>query len=246
MKKLFTTLLLVTLPFLGLFAQDIDHVYLKTGSVIRGHILEIEPVHHVKIQDLCGNIWFYNISDVEKITSEPFEQGPGQKHSSLRFNSGFVNTTSLGFLAGSSGNNQTAPFSLQMVNGWRNSMGITTGVGLGIEFLTTNYLPLFLDLRYDLMGKDVVPYLVGRGGYALPLASDHQEYDISYTYGGGALAAFGVGLKIKSRDHFAWDITLMYRYQKTSYSETYDWNNQKYDYTDVYNRLEIRLGFYID
>ena len=56
----------------------------------------------------------------------------------------------------------------------------------------------------------------------------------------------GVGLKIRTRKHFAWDIELMYRYQETSYSETYDWNNQEYEYTDIFNRIEIRLGFYID
>ena len=52
-----------------LMAQDVDHIYLKTGSVIRGAILEIEPSDHVKIEDLCGNIWFYNMADVEKIMS---------------------------------------------------------------------------------------------------------------------------------------------------------------------------------
>ena len=57
----------------SLFAQDVDHVYLKNGSVIRGNILEIDPVDHVKILDLCGNIWYYKITDVEKITSEPFQ-----------------------------------------------------------------------------------------------------------------------------------------------------------------------------
>ena len=55
-----------------LIAQEVDHVYLKNGSVIRGNILEIEPVDHVKIEDLCGNIWYYKIADVEKITSEPY------------------------------------------------------------------------------------------------------------------------------------------------------------------------------
>ena len=56
----------------------------------------------------------------------------------------------------------------------------------------------------------------------------------------------GIGLKIRTRNHFAWDIGLLYRYQKTSYTETYDWNNQEYDYKDIFNRIEIRLGFYID
>jgi hypothetical protein len=28
--------------------------------------------------------------------------------------------------------------------------------------------------------------------------------------------------------------------------EIYGWNGQEFSYTDYYNRIEIRLGFYID
>jgi hypothetical protein len=38
----------------------------------------------------------------------------------------------------------------------------------------------------------------------------------------------------------------MYRYQETSYTESYGWNNQEYEYTDIFSRIEIRLGLYID
>lgn len=247
-KQIIRPLLILTmiLTITHLYAQDIDHVYLKNGSVIRGNIQEIEPADHVKIQDLCGNLWYYRIVDVEKITSEPFETGLRGGKEALGFHPGFANITSLGFLAGSSNNAQVAPFSLLMVNGWRNSLGLFTGFGIGIEFLSTNYMPLFLDLRYDIFGSDVVPYVMAKGGYSLPLSSDRTEYDIDYTYEGGPLVGFGVGVKIKSRTHFAWDIGLMYRYQRTSYTEIYSWNEQEYTYTDVYNRVEIRLGFYID
>jgi len=239
-------LIVVSLISFSLNAQEVDHVYLKTGSVIRGHILEIKPVDHVKIEDLCGNIWFYNIMEVDKITSEPFQQESKIKYGPIGFEKGFVNMTSIGFLAGSSSSSQVAPFSLVMVNGWRSELGLFAGFGLGIEFLSTNYMPFFLDVRYDLFGTDVVPYLVAKGGYSVPLSSDHSEYDIGYEYSGGPLFGIGVGVKIKTRNHFAWDMALLYRYQETSYKEVYDWNEQTYNYTDIYNRIEIRLGFYID
>ncbi len=245
LKFLSISLLLITTSFIMLDAQEMDHIYLKSGSVIRGQILEIEPVDHVKIQDMCGNIWYYKIAEVEKITSEPFD-APGLSKNRDGFQTGFVNMTSIGFLAGSANNTQVAPFSMVMVNGWRSQVGFFAGIGLGIEFLNTNYFPFFLDLRYDLTGKDVVPYLVVKGGYSLPMTPGYTEYDTEYAYQGGALAAGGVGLKIRTRQHFAWDVELMYRYQKTSRTEHYGWNNQEYLYTDIYNRIEIRLGFYID
>jgi len=240
------SLLLILGTSLLTFAQETDHVYLKSGSVIRGTIIEIEPVDHVKIQDLCGNTWYYPISDVEKITSEPFDAGNLKDRGPSGFEAGFVNLTSIGFLVGSAQNSQVAPFSLLMVNGFRAPNGLFAGIGTGIEFFSASYLPLFFDIRYDLFGKEVVPYVTAKAGYGFPLSGDHSEYDISYTYSGGPLVGVGVVLKIRTRNHFAWDVELMYRHQETSYTETYDWNNQEYEYTDLFNRIEIRLGFYID
>ena len=243
---LLLSLVLTTLSSTLLLGQEKDHVYLKSGSVIRGKILEIEPVDHVKIQDMCGNIWYYKIGEVEKITSEPFESELRSDKASIGFDEGFVNMTSIGFLVGSSYNAQVAPFSLLMVNGYRAPIGLFAGFGTGIEFFSTSYMPFFLDLRYDLIGTDVVPYIIAKGGYGVPLASDRTEYNTSYEYSGGPLYGAGIGLKIRTRNHFAWDIELMYRYQETSYKEIYDGDNQEYDYTDIFNRIEIRLGFYID
>jgi hypothetical protein len=238
--------LILTFASSFLLGQDADHVYLKSGSLIRGKILEVEPEDHVKIQDMCGNIWFYKIAEVEKITSEPFDSQFIMDQAPVGFDAGFVNMTSMGFLIGSSHNAQLAPFSLLMVNGFRTSNGLFSGIGTGVEFFSTSYLPLFIDLRYDLLGKDVVPYVVAKGGYGFPMSGDFTEYDVSYEYFGGALFGAGIGLKIRTRKHFAWDIGLLYRYQKTSYKEIYDWNNQEYEYTDIFNRIELRLGFYID
>lgn len=247
-KHPFYLLIVVALfsTWLPLMAQDVDHVYLKTGSIVRGKILEIVPEDYVKIEDLSGNVWNYKISEVEKITSEPYATGKKVQNESLGFDPGFVNMTSIGFLVGSANSEQVAPFSLLMVNGYRTSSGLFAGIGTGIEFLSTNYMPFFLDLRYDLFGEDVVPYLVAKGGYSVPLKAEDTSYDIDYTYSGGPMLGVGVGLKIKTRHQFAWDISLFYRYQETSYKEKYNWNSQEYEYTDVFNRIEIRLGFYID
>lgn len=229
-----------------LSAQDVDHVYLKTGSLVRGNILEIAPEEHVKIEDLSGNVWFFKISEVEKITSEAYEGGKRISGGPFAFEQGFVNMTSIGFLAGSANNEQVAPFSLLTVNGYRTPSGFFAGAGIGVEFLSTNFMPLFADLRYDLFGEDVVPYIVAKGGYSVPLNPEDSSYEIDYQYSGGPLLGVGVGLKIKTRRQFAWDISLLYRYQETSYKENYGWNDQEYEYTDVFNRIEIRLGFYID
>jgi hypothetical protein len=242
--------MLLTVVFLflcfPLLAQDVDHVYLKSGSIVRGRILEIAPEDQVKIEDLGGNLWVFPMTEVEKISAEPYEMGKDLRPGPPGFGAGFVNMTSLGFLAGSAQNEQVAPFSLLTVNGYRTPAGLFAGIGTGVEFFSTNYMPFFLDLRFDLFGEDVVPYLIGKGGYSLPLSANSESYDVEYDYSGGPLLGVGVGLKVRTRTHFAWDVSLMYRYQETSYKETYGWNTQDYEYSDIYNRIEIRLGLYID
>lgn len=47
-----------------------DVVYLKNGSIIHGIIIEHVPNQTLKIQTKAGNIFVYNISDVEKMTKE--------------------------------------------------------------------------------------------------------------------------------------------------------------------------------
>lgn len=244
MKYLFTIILL--LGSVLLVAQEVDLLHLKNGSIIRGRIIEVDPAVQVRIRDMSGNLWVCAMEEVDRISSEePGEEATWQG-SEAGFGTGFVNLTSMGFLAGSSRNEQAAPFSLVMVNGWMSQMGLFAGAGVGIEFLNTTCMPLFADVRMDLNKGSVVPYLVAKGGWSLPLAKDYTEYETDYSYQGGPLFAMGMGLKVRTRQHFAWDIGLMYRYQETSYSEHYDWNNQEYDYTNYYNRIEIRLGFYLD
>ncbi len=47
-------------------------VYLKNGSIIRGIIIEQQPNKLIKIQTNDGNVFVYNIDEVDKITKEPY------------------------------------------------------------------------------------------------------------------------------------------------------------------------------
>lgn len=56
----------------NLIAQDInqDIIYLKNGSVIKGKIIEQTPNINLKLKTNDGNIFVYEIKDIEKITKE--------------------------------------------------------------------------------------------------------------------------------------------------------------------------------
>ena len=103
-----------------------------------------------------------------------------------------------------------------------------------------------IDLQYALRNSDVMPVIIARGGYAIPSKMNKEYYGTDYSYSGGVTGAIGMGLKIRTRSNFAWDISLLYRYMQINYSEENDWQNYPVTYTDIYNRLEFRLGFYLD
>ncbi|MBE6291266.1 MAG: hypothetical protein E7091_02465 [Bacteroidales bacterium] len=71
MKKLFLLLFCaMSTMFAAAQANLQDVVYLKNGSVVRGTIIEQVPGVSLKLQTNDGNIFVYNIEDVEKMTKE--------------------------------------------------------------------------------------------------------------------------------------------------------------------------------
>jgi hypothetical protein len=62
---------IVSAPIITRADQQMDDVvYLKNGSIIRGMILEQVPNQSLKIQTKDGNLFVYQMSEVEKITKE--------------------------------------------------------------------------------------------------------------------------------------------------------------------------------
>lgn len=230
------------IPIITLSAQNRDQVTLKNGSVIRGDIVEIIPDGNVTINDAAGNTWVHAMSEVSSI--EQVEKPVAAVGDN--YPSSWVNMTTIGFLAGSQNSNQAAPFSLLTSFGYNHSPGLYTGLGIGVETLNINHIPVFVDLQYFLRKKEVSPVLILRGGYALPSKRESDNYGNVNTFKGGLTGSIGVGLKIRTKENFAWDVDLLYRYMQISYTEHYDWNDQDYTYTDIYNRLEIRVGFYLN
>lgn len=241
-KRIALLLIIFTSTFITISAQQVDQVTLKNGSVIRGSIVEIVPDGKVTIDDSAGNTWVFEMNEVALIS----QVEPQKNQNTNNFPQGWVNMTSIGFLAGSQNSMQVAPFSLISSFGYKNSLGMYTGFATGIEFLNINHVPAMLDIQYFLRNMEVSPVVIMRAGYAIPTKREYSNYGNIYSYSGGFAGALGIGLKIRSKENFAWDVSVLYRYMQISYSETYEWNQQENNYTDEYNRIELRLGFYLN
>ena len=77
-KNTFLILGIVVLLALGsnVFADTIDVVHLKNGSIIRGMVIETIPNETIKIRTSDGSIFVYSFDDVEKITKETELKNP--------------------------------------------------------------------------------------------------------------------------------------------------------------------------
>ena len=231
--------LLFLLPMQG---QTVDVVTLQTGTEIRGQLLKVEPRGVLKIRDKCENTWVFNMDEVARIIKDTLIHS---KHTASLRTPGWTSTTTFGFLAGSVNNEQVAPFSLLASAGYQNRHGIYTGLSTGMEFLKVNHMPVVADIHYDLLGTEVVLQLLARGGYYLPLHRKESLDYGTYQYSGGWGGSCGIGLKFKGGHSYAWYLNLLYRYMRNSYSERYDHHLSAYEYTDIYRRMEIRMGIMI-
>lgn len=262
-KRIFLSAIAALLLMLTAIAQQTDQVILKNGSTIRGNVTSIQPEGNVTINDMAGNTWVFAMSEVKEILKTdatgqdavPTDPNTGQRtgQQSIQyptnvpgFDPGFVNMTTIGFLAGSQSSDYIAPFSMQTSFGYYSKSGLYGGFLAGLEFLNINHIPVMLDVQYALSNSDVMPVLIARGGYAIPSKTHREYYETDFTYSGGITGAVGMGLKIRTRESFAWDVSLLYRYMQTSYTEESEWQSFPRTYKDVYNRLEIRIGFYLD
>jgi len=163
---------------------------------------------------------------------------------------GYYNITDMGLLIGAPGNSNTAPFSFQTINGWHVTEQFSTGLGVGVEFLSGSYMPITLDARYYVRNTNFSPFFFINGGYALPLDDKSQsgyyydevwrdgqyEYDL-FQARGGWLVNPGFGIRSMFSDNFGLTFSVGYRFERLYYKS----EKGRGRITD-YNRLALRIG----
>ncbi|MBS2096859.1 hypothetical protein [Carboxylicivirga linearis] len=243
MKK---NLLLIVLlcSTLSVFAQKHKStVYLKNGTVIKCEILEIIPDEGLKIQTGSHELMLSN-QEIEKI--EVNGKAERINNSQPITNKGFFNKTTVGILAGSSSNNEQAPFVLTSSMGYYILPKISAGLGTGIELYQEAILPVYAELQYFFNNNPKAPYLFTHGGWAFSI--DDRKNTSSYEYNsmGGIRYGGGAGLRIWTHSGFGLVAEVGYQYQEIKTEKTEVYMNYKSTLYDQYNRLAIKLGFYFN
>jgi len=232
MKKL---LLLLVLPFLftaNAFSQKYadyqDVVYLKNGSIIRGIIIEQIPSQSLKIETADGNVFAYNIDEVEKIAKEP-KFGQESK----------VSTPNTGLKKGYRGIAEfetMIPFGIRfnVINGYQFNPYFSLGFGVGFHWYIEDglLLPLFADFKVNFLNKKVSPYLSLAVGYSFNLTESNPS---------GMYFSPTCGVRFKFTEKTAMNVGLGMGFQGFSY---YGYSSYKSTYyAFVFNFLNVGFLF---
>lgn len=146
-----------------------DVVYLKNGSIIKGIIVEQVPNQSMKVKTSDGSIFNFQMNEIEKITKEensrPRSNSLFSSDNDIEEYAGkFRGFVDLGYIAGGIKGPEFC-FSLgAQINNY-----LFVGAGAGVEYATdleTVVVPIYADIRSNLMKGPIVPFVALRTGYS--------------------------------------------------------------------------------
>lgn len=227
MKK-FTFLMMLAFVCAGMgtiSAQSLqEFVYLKNGSVIRGTIIEQVPNESLKIQTFDGSVFAYKMVDVEKISKEQVNSrsaGNALAASTTGFSGngrgpqkGYRGFADLGYTIG------TGDFRLDRIefstsHGYQILPCFYAGLGVGAHYYFDGdavEIPLFANLRFDLLKHSVCPFIDLKVGYTV---SEERGFylnpmvGVRFAIGPRSAVNFGIGYTMQR---------IEYRYISGGYS----------------------------
>lgn len=168
MKKLIVFLFVLICGYGAGLAKELQEVvYLKNGSVVRGVIIEQIPGESLKIQTADGSIFAYKMADVEKMTKEKNPFAPKQKIGNLT--AGYKGFIDFGYTFDLS-DYDAAKIEFMTSHGYQFNPYFYLGLGVGLHYYTGTEdisVPLFANVRANMMKGAVVPFVDGRIGYSL-------------------------------------------------------------------------------
>ncbi len=237
-------LLLVASPARGQ-KREVDAVYLNTGEIYRGRIVENIHPDLVQLETLCHDTRLFSKDEILWIQREKIRSNAGGFYDAPSVR-GYFNHTDLGFLIGSGNNDRNVIFGFQMINGYKLGKRYYPGIGTGIEFYDQAYVPLFADFKYFLGDQRVSPFLRGKAGYTLPVEDPPEQWGSRTDNRGGLMFCAGAGTSIRTGTSSTLVISLEYRFQNLTSVYTEDWNDEILNLKTQYNRVALRVGFIFD
>ena len=224
MKRIVLSLLLAFGGIVFCMAQEMQEVvYLKNGSIIRGTVIEQVPGKSLKIQTNDGSIFAYEMSEVEKITKEQgtsyrqrggqrVEQGgrQGRNGSSILDGNGvqrgYRGFFDIGYTVGTGDWDDTNRVEFATSHGYQFNPYFYAGLGVGVNYYHQAEIweiPIFADLRVDILNNWITPYVDFRIGYSVYDATGFYMSPMvgcRFDFGGPVALNFGIGYTMQKME----------------------------------------------
>ena len=247
---------------INIFAQSNieDVIYLNTGGVIRGKIIDREPNGKVKIELLGGSVFVFPSSEIDSLKKENALKNKLRQinQNYFRKDRGFRNMTELSIIYGVnfknnpgtygyyySNNQDDIGLSLQTVNGYQFWPYLFVGGGVGIDRFITyqqTFSPFFLRLSSEFLKKKVTPYAYVDAGYSVMWKQPGSD-GITYKNVGGAYTSVGGGVRIYTRSRASVILSVGYKMNMSSTTWIYnDYAEDTYNTKRTYQRFVMNIG----
>lgn len=159
----------------------------------------------------------------------------------------FQSNNQIGLLEGKTG----SAFQLQTINGIRYKTWFA-GVGAGLDYYHRRSIPLFVDIRKDILKNKKTPFLYADGGVNFSWGKEDGEGTWHVEYGNGHFYEAGLGYKFGLKNNMALFFSAGYSYKSSvekRYGVTYcpflgpcvEGLIERFDYS--LNRLSLKAGF---
>lgn len=225
-----------------------DVVYLKNGSVIRGMIVEQVPNKSLTVKTPDGSVFICDMVDVVKITKEENPKGrsacSSRTEKAVNGYTGYKGFADMGLTGGDYG-------SLE----WSTTHGcqiiparLFVGAGIGIQYFgdwdysdnfATYGIPLYVDVRSNLLTSKISPFFDFKLGYA-GLSGDNVSFG-----DGGIYVSPSIGVSFRFNRKFGLNVLTGYTYQKVSYLYDWDYSNGNYhiyNYSGNIGNFHLKIG----
>ena len=158
----------------------------------------------------------------------------------------FSSINQVGVLTGEAGSS----FQLQSINGMRYKTWFA-GAGVGLDFYKKRGIPVFLDIRKDILNKPSTPFVYADGGihYSWPTGQDKPGGNGKRTFSNDLYYDVGIGYKVSVKDQHAVLLSAGFSRKRVEEVTTYPQfcpacppeSYEAYNYT--FNRLTLKLGY---
>jgi hypothetical protein len=145
----------------------------------------------------------------------------------------FQSIMQVGLLEGETG----SAFQLQTINGFK-FKNFSAGVGVGLDYYSIRSIPLFLDLRKNILNKDQTPFVYVDAGIHFPWTG--KQFDWATETDGGLFYDLGIGYRLPVK-YNAFLLSAGYSLKAYSAEERYSYWCGINPCPEIVNQYEYKL-----